>query len=64
LDEASDGQMGRNFGVYFKNSGLFKGDVKIFSLIETEYEPGKYGYDRLHDLAGLVNQGKLDSAGI
>ena len=60
--EASDGQMGRKLWGLFQDSGLFKGHIKIFSLIETEYGPGKYGYDRLHDLAGFVNQGRLDSS--
>jgi len=58
--DASDGQMGRKLWGLFQGSGLFKGVIKTFSLIETEYKPGKYGYDRLHDLAGLVNQGRLD----
>jgi len=31
-----------------------------FSLLETEYKAGKYGYDRLHDLAGLVEKGEID----
>lgn len=60
--EASDGQMGRKIWSLFQGTGLFKGSIDTFTLIETEYEKGKYGYDRLNDLAGLVNQGRLDRA--
>jgi ubiquinone/menaquinone biosynthesis C-methylase UbiE len=58
--ESSDGQMGRKLWGLFQGCGLFKGNIETYSLLETEYKQGKYGYDRLHDLAGLVNQGKLD----
>jgi SAM-dependent methyltransferase len=58
--ETSDGQMGRKLWGLFQGCGLFKGDMETYSLVETEYKQGKYGYDRLHDLAGLVNQRRLD----
>jgi SAM-dependent methyltransferase len=57
--DASDGQMGRRLWGLFQGSGLFKGRADSFTLIETEYEKGKYGYDRLHDLVDLVAGGVI-----
>ena len=58
--DACDGQMGRKLWAIFQGSGLFKGNMEIFSLLETDYSEGRYGYDRLKDLYGLVVNGKLD----
>ena len=44
----------------FQGSGLFKGEMGIYSLLETDYSEGQYGYDRLKDLYSLVVKGKLD----
>lgn len=59
MDEA-DGQMGRKLWGLFEGSGKFHGSPDAFCLIETEYEPGRYGYDRVQDLAGAVENGWLD----
>lgn len=59
MDEA-DGQMGRKLWGLFEGSGKFHGSPDAFCLIETEYEPGRYGYDRVQDLAGAVGNGWLD----
>ena len=58
--DASDGQMGRRLWGLFQGSGLFDGSMESFTLLETRYEPGQYGYDRLQDLAGLVKAGTID----
>lgn len=58
--DACDGQMGRKLWGIFQGSGLFKGQMDLFSLLETEYSEGQYGYDRLKDLYSLVVKGKLD----
>ena len=58
--DASDGQMGRRLWGLFAGSGLFAGDMESFMLLETQYEEGQYGFDRLQDLAGLVKAGRID----
>ena len=58
--EASDGQMGRGLWGLFEGSGLFVGSMKSFTLLETRYEAGQYGYDRLQDLVGLTETGTID----
>jgi SAM-dependent methyltransferase len=60
--EASDGLMGRRLWGLFEGSGKFKGKIASFTLIETEYHEGKYGFDRLHDLSGLVGTGGIEPA--
>lgn len=59
MDEA-DGQMGRKLWGLFEGSGKFQGSPGAFCLTETEYEAGKYGYDRARDLSGLVELGGFD----
>ena len=58
--ECADGQMGRKLWGLFEGSGLFQGKSDTFSLIETDYQPGRYGYDRAQDLAVLVDEGGFD----
>lgn len=41
---------------------MFDGHVEVFSLTETEYRQGKYGHDRLRDLAGLVEKGMIEKS--
>jgi SAM-dependent methyltransferase len=60
--DACDGQMGRKLWGIFQGSGLFKGHIEIFSLIETEFKVGRYGFDRLQDLYWLVRSGRLNMA--
>ncbi|MCP4273636.1 MAG: methyltransferase domain-containing protein [Gammaproteobacteria bacterium] len=60
--ETSDGQMGRRLWGLFEGSGKFKGKIACFTLLETEYREGKYGFDRLRDLSGLVEAGNIESA--
>jgi len=60
--EASDGQMGRRLWGLFEGSGKYKGKIASFTLLETEYREGKYGFDRLHDMSGLVGTGNIEPA--
>jgi len=55
-----DGQMGRKLWGLFEGSKKFHGRPEAFSLLETEYVAGKYGFDRLQDLAALVSKAELD----
>jgi SAM-dependent methyltransferase len=58
--DASDGQMGRRLWGLFEGSGMFTGVMESLTLLETKYEEGQYGFDRLQDLGGLVNAGTID----
>ena len=60
--DASDGQMGRRLWGLFEGSGLFTGVMDSFTLLETQYEEGQYGFDRLQDLANLVKAGRIAEA--
>lgn len=60
--EASDGQVGRRLWGLFEGSGKFKGKMASFTLMETEYREGRYGFDRLHDISGLVGAGGIEPA--
>ncbi len=57
--DSSDGLMGRKLWGQFQSGGKFHGHMDSFSLMETEYKPGNYGYDRLHDLTDLVKKGEI-----
>jgi SAM-dependent methyltransferase len=58
--DASDGQMGRRLWGLFQGSGMFMGTMKSFTLLETVYVKGQYGFDRLQDILGLVKAGRID----
>lgn len=58
--DASDGRMGRQLWGLFEGGGRFHGIVDSFCLIETDYEVGKYGYDRAQDLAAVVEAGGFE----
>ncbi|PKL75240.1 MAG: hypothetical protein CVV27_16375 [Candidatus Melainabacteria bacterium HGW-Melainabacteria-1] len=59
--DASDGQTGRKLWGLFGSNGCFSGQMDVFCLLETQYAPGHYGYQRLKDLADLVAEGSIDS---
>ncbi len=59
--EAADGQMGRRLWRLFEGSGKFRGTIASFTLLVTEFQKGRYGFDRLHDLSGLVDSGSIDA---
>ncbi len=54
-----DGQMGRKLWGLFEGSKKFQGKADSFTLIETSYEKGKYGFDRMQDIAKIVDQGRI-----
>jgi SAM-dependent methyltransferase len=60
--DSSDGLMGRKLWGKFQSGDKFHGYMDSFSLLETEYKPGNYGYDRLHDLSYLVEKGEIKSS--
>jgi hypothetical protein len=60
--DAVDGQMGRQLWGLFEGSGVFTGTMDSFTLVETLYEKGKYGYELLQDLRNLVDAGRLSAA--
>ncbi len=60
--ETSDGRMGRRLWELFEGSGKFRGKIASFTLLETEYRAGNYGFDRLHDLSVLVEAGSIEPA--
>lgn len=57
--ETCDGLMGRKLWGLFQRSQRFTGHIEVFTLVETRYEPGQCGYDRLQDLKGLAERGVL-----
>lgn len=57
-----DGQMGRKLWGLFEGSGKFHGVADSFCLIETDYEAGTYGYDRVRELSALVEAGGFDKS--
>ncbi len=54
-----DGQMGRKLWGLFESSKKFRGKPLSFNLIETTYEKGKYGFDRMQDIATTADKGKI-----
>jgi hypothetical protein len=60
--DSSDGLIGRKLWGEFQSGGKFHGYMDSFGLLETEYKPGNYGYDRLHDLSDLVEKGEIKNS--
>jgi ubiquinone/menaquinone biosynthesis C-methylase UbiE len=54
-----DGQMGRKLWGLFEGSKKFQGKPDSFTLIETKYEKGKYGFDRMQDIAKIVDKSRI-----
>jgi ubiquinone/menaquinone biosynthesis C-methylase UbiE len=54
-----DGQMGRKLWGLFEGSKKFRGKPASFNLIETTYAKGKYGFDRMQDIATISDKGML-----
>ncbi|MDR3710567.1 MAG: methyltransferase domain-containing protein [Capsulimonadaceae bacterium] len=57
----SDGWMGRRLWRTFQRSGLFQGAVNAKTLIETEFVPGAYAWDRINDFRALVHRGMVSA---
>lgn len=58
-----DGQMGRKLWGLFESSGNFRGKPDSFNLIETTYEKGKYGFDRMLDIAKIADKSGIRKKG-
>lgn len=56
MDE-SDGWMGRRMYGLFRNNPLFSGDIVPYVLVNTEYSPDLYGYQRIRDAQTMADQG-------
>jgi len=57
-----DGQMGRKLWGLFEGSGKFRGIPASFNLMETIYEKGKYGFDRMQDIAMIADKSGITKA--
>jgi SAM-dependent methyltransferase len=59
--DASDGMMGRKLWGLFQSTKQFEGLIEVFTLLETSFQPGLCGYDRLQDLQALVDKQVISS---
>ena len=50
-----DSWMGRRTFSVFNDSGCFKSEIKVHSVVETEYKEGKFGYDFSRHIGWLSN---------
>lgn len=55
MDEI-DGWMGRRVYGIFNNSGHFESSISVFSVVETEYKEGKFGYEFSKNIGWLVGE--------
>lgn len=55
MDEI-DGWMGRRAYGIFNNSGHFESSISVFSVVETEYKEGKFGYEFSKNIGWLVGE--------
>jgi len=53
------GWMGRRLWKTFQATGLFEGRVEAYVHTSTRFEPGRYGWERSRDFAGLVRRGMI-----
>ncbi len=58
--DACDGQMGRKLWGILEGSELFAGVINSFTLLETKFEKGQYGFDIFMDFAALAENGTID----
>lgn len=52
-----DAWMGRRLQPLFNKSGLFEGEIYTYTLTNTEYSPGYYGYERIKEMGLMVKHG-------
>jgi len=55
----SDGWMGRRMAGLFRKNRGFSGEIIPFVLVNTEYAPGLYGYDRIRDVHTMAANGRI-----
>ena len=58
---ASDGWMGRRLWPTFQRSGLFTGRIETYTLTNTEFAPGWYGYEQVQSFGALARRGLISS---
>jgi SAM-dependent methyltransferase len=58
--DTCDGQMGRRLWGLFQGGGIFRGTMEAFTLMETKFTKGQYGFDNIQRLASLVEVGRID----
>ena len=56
---ACDGWMGRRLWPTFQQSGLFEGRIEMYTLTNTVYAPGWYGYEQVQAFGALARRGLL-----
>lgn len=56
---ASDAWMGRRLWRTFQESGLFRGTIHAQVLTETEFAPGRYGFETINSFSALVRNGLI-----
>lgn len=54
---ACDGWMGRRLWPTFQRSGLFTGRIETFTLTNTVFAPGWYGYEQVQAFGALARRG-------
>ena len=58
---ACDGWMGRRLWPTFQHSGLFTGHVETYTLTNTVYAPGWYGYEQVQAFGALARRGLISA---
>lgn len=54
-----DSWMGRRLWGMFNSTGLFSGDVRIFNIVETEYNEESKGWDMVKEIEAMTAAGVL-----
>lgn len=58
---ACDGWMGRRLWPTFQRSGLFAGRIETYTLTNTEFAPGWYGYEQVQAFGALARRGLISA---
>lgn len=58
----SDGWMGRRLWPTFQQTGLFAGGIHPAVLMETDFEPGRYGFEQVEAFGALARRGRIEAA--
>ena len=58
---ACDGWMGRRLWPTFQRSGLFEGRMEAYTLTNTVYAPGWYGYEQVQAFGALARRGLISA---
>ena len=58
---ACDGWMGRRLWPTFQRSGLFVGRIETYTLTNTVYAPGWYGYEQVQAFGALARRGLISA---